>query len=326
MKLSLRLSSDLEPDTIRTMAAGAVAAGMERVWLADNPRERSSVVTAAYLAAREPSLGIGLGIVSARERNPVVLTQEALALQAYCDHPVIVGLGLGDSLEISLLGLENRSGLGLLSDTTRVVRAISSGREIPALDGSDKTFTLKFQGSPLPVYVGAIGPKTLQLAGEIADGIVLSLGTTAEAAATAVRTARSADRPAELAGPVTTVCYVAYGGHDDAAPERMQAFAAHMLAACAARPAFGVLLEGTGLDAEGAGRLVAAYHDGTPLPADVVDAMSLAGSVENCVERMRAYEAAGVDEIALGMGRWNTSLDDTLHDAGRLVEALRSAP
>lgn len=206
-----------------------------------------------------------------------------------------------------------------------MIRALATGGEVAAFDGSDQTFGLKFRGTSLPVFVGAIGPKTLRLAGEIADGIVLSLGTTPEAAATAVRTAGSAERAPGLDTAVHTVCYVAFGGLDDDAAERMQPFAAHLLAACAARPAFGVLLEGTGVDAEGAGRLAAAYQAGTPLPAELVAGMTLAGSLEHCIERVAAYRAAGVDEIALGMGRWNTSLAETLADAGQLVAAVRAS-
>jgi 5,10-methylenetetrahydromethanopterin reductase len=323
MRLSLRLSSDLEPDAFREGAREAAAAGMQRVWLADNPRERSSIVTASYIAALEPTLGIGLGIVSARERHPVVLTQELLALQGYCSQPVIAGLGLGSGAEIELLGLPNRSGLALLRETTQIVRDLSSGREIAAFGGGAKTFGLKFKEAALPVYVGAIGPKTLRLAGEIADGVVLSLGTTARAAHTAVSTATSGDRSADLGG-MTTVCYVAFGGLDDDSVNRMQAFAAHMLTVCSAQPALAVLLEGTGVGAAEAAELVAAYERGTELPTEVVDSLTIAGPVEHCIRRIRAYEAAGVDEIALGIGRWNTSLGGAVKDAGRLIKALAS--
>ncbi|WP_310961270.1 LLM class flavin-dependent oxidoreductase [Nocardioides terrisoli] len=324
MKLSLRLSSDLEPEPIREGARGAVAAGLERVWLADNPRERSSIVTAAHLAALEPSLSIGLGIVSARERNPIVLAQEALALQGYCPQGVILGLGLGDSREIGNLGLAKRSGLALLRETTQIVRALSQGDEIPALgDDGAGTVGLKFTGRPLPVYFGAIGPKTLRLAGEIADGVVLSLGTTARAARTAVTTALEAERAPGLAPTVETVCYVAFGGLDDAAADRMQMFAAHVLKVFFAQPGLEVLLEGTGVGPQEAAGLVADYEHGVPLPAEVVDAISIAGSVEHCIERMRAYQSAGVNEIALGLGLWNSSFADALADAARLSAAWK---
>ena len=326
MKLALRLSSNLPPDVIRRAADGAIEAGIDRVWLADNPRERPAVVTAAHMSAYAPSLQIGLGVVSARERNPVILTQEILALQAYCSRPLIVGLGVGEPTHTRLLGLPSGSGLGLLRRTAQTIRSLSAGTAIPSLDADGEPFALKFDGQVPPVYFAAIGPKTLQLSGAIADGVVLSLGTTVAAAGTAVANIRRGIEGAGEPRTVEAVCYAAFGGTDAGAPQRMQAFAVHVLREFFAQPGIEVLLEGTGVDKDVADDLVAKYERGIPIPDEIVDAIAIVGPVEHCVERIRAYQAAGIDEIALGMGTWNTSLDQTLSDMADLLSALSATP
>jgi 5,10-methylenetetrahydromethanopterin reductase len=305
---------------------GAIEAGIDRVWLADNPRDRPAIVTAGHLSAYAPGLQIGLGVVSTRERHPVILTQEVLALQAYCSRPLIVGLGVGEPSHTRLLGLPSGSGLAMLRRTADTIRSLSAGAKIPSFDADGKPFGLKFHGQVPPVYFAAIGPKTLQLSGAVADGVVLSLGTTVAAATTAVGHIRRGIRSTGTPRTVETVCYCAFGGTDAGALQRMQAFAIHVLREFFAQPGVEALLEGTGVDKRTADDLVAAHQRGIPVPDDLVDAIAIAGPVEHCVERIRAYQAAGIDEIALGMGGWNTSLDQTLSDMAELVSALSSAP
>ena len=327
MKLSLRLSSDLSPERMLQGADTVDSAGMDQLWLADNPLERSAIVSAAVIAARYPALDIGLGIVSARERHPVVLTQEALALQSYSRGRVVLGLGLGSEAHRVRLGLPRKGGLATLRDTAAAVKALSAGGGIPAQgENPDPPVTLHVHGdAALPVYIGASGHRTLAESGRIADGVVLSLGTTTQAAATAGRIAREAHADAGRQGRFEVVCYVGFGGIGPGSYERAEKFAAGFLGAIVANPYLDVLLDGTGLDLETADAAVRAHREGTPLPRDVVQAMGISGSVAECLDRLRAYAAAGVDVVALGLGRWNAEFGATLADVRTLALAWQQA-
>ncbi|MBU2695448.1 MULTISPECIES: LLM class flavin-dependent oxidoreductase [Pimelobacter] len=322
MKISIRLSSDLSPERVLEGADGAAAAGLSGVWLADNPLERSAPISAAVIAARHPQLDIGLGIVSARDRHPVVLTQEMVALQSYTRGRVAVGLGLQSDEHRKLLGLPARSGLELLRTTAGLITELSAGREVPALGEGEGTIRLKVTAdAPLPVFVGAMGPKTLALAGEVAHGAVLSLGTTAAAARDALGTARAHFTPSEVADHFDGVCYVGFGGVGEGSYARLETFAAGYLRIIVAHPFLSMLLDGTGLDLAQAAEVVAAYDAGTPVPREVVTVMGIGGSLEECLDQLQAYADAGVDDVALGIGLWNDTLPATLADVATLARA-----
>lgn len=325
MKISIRLSSDLSAEQMLEGADGAAAAGLSGVWLADNPLERSAPISAAVIAARHPQLDIGLGIISARDRHPVVLTQEMIALQGYTQGRVVVGLGLQHEGHRKLMGLPVRSGLDLLRTTSGLITELSAGRAVPALGDSDGTIQLKVTGpAPIPVFVGAMGPKTLALAGEVAHGAVLSLATTAVAAKSALDTARAHFTPDEVADHFDGVCYVGFGGVGEGAYARLESFAAGYLRVIVANPFLSMLLEGTGLDLDSAAAVIADLDAGTPLPREIVTVMGIGGELDECLAQLQAYADAGVDDVALGIGLWNDALPATLADVATLARAWQA--
>ena len=131
----------------------------------------------AALAATE-RIPIGLGIVSAMVRHPSVLAMELATMSRMFPGRVLPGVGLGVPYWLSQMGLYPKSQLTAMRECITSLRALLGGEELTR-DGDYFHFDqVKLTHPPseeLPLYMGVIGPKMLELAGEIADGTVVSV-------------------------------------------------------------------------------------------------------------------------------------------------------
>jgi len=173
---------------------------------------------------------------------------------------------------------------------------------------------MRFAARPgIPIYVSASGPKTLELAGEIADGVILLVGLFPEALAWALE---HVDRGAARAGrPRPHVAVFAYGAIDedrDAAMESARTIAAWFPQTSPA------ICEVWGLQPDlvedvrrryAGGEFQEAMEAARLLPDEFVRSVALAGDRADARDRIAAVSEAGADSIhvfPLGANRMHT--------------------
>ena len=133
---------------------------------------------AAAVLAKTREIPVGLGVVSAMVRHPAVLAMEISTLARMFPGRVWPGIGLGLPAWIEQMGLSPASRLGAMRECATLLRRLLEGDE---LNEAGKSFEFKHVrltypvGERLPLHMGVIAPKMLQLAGEIADGVVISV-------------------------------------------------------------------------------------------------------------------------------------------------------
>ena len=147
--------------------------GFEHAWFADSHliwHEVGPYLTAAALSTTR--LRLGPLVTNPVTRHPSVVASSLATLGELFDGRAVIGLGRGDSA-VRTMGLppmtvkEFRGALGL-------IRSLCRGDEV-MLNGTRVRF--RWLGRPVPVLVAAYGPKVLQLAGELADGVILQLAS-----------------------------------------------------------------------------------------------------------------------------------------------------
>lgn len=260
-------------------------------------------MAATAVAARYPSLDMGIGVLSVRQRSIAAMAQDILTLQLLSTGTLAVGIGVGSSTVGDLTG---PPGLTQLRQAITALRRLSAGEGHPGVGAPIPCF--HFSVRPLPVLVGAIGPKAAAVAGGWADGLVLSLGTTPAAAQQIISEALSARRRQDP-GSFEVVAYVGFGGlAGREGGTDCAGFTLHALGTIASDHLMERLLVGTGVDSEGVQSAIASGI----APIDLVEMMSVGGSLESCLDRFRAYENAGVTELALGLGPWTHDVVDAL--------------
>ncbi|MQA24047.1 MAG: LLM class flavin-dependent oxidoreductase [Micromonosporaceae bacterium] len=171
---------NLSKDGVIERARLAVESGADTLWLVQQPNQRDSSILLTSLAENTEGVRIASGILPIYSRPPIVMAQTAITIDEVSDGRFILGLGVGHRVvgEWTLGGSypppapAMREYLTIVTDLIRTGEVNVSGRWF-----SGRMSYLQGARPDLPVYVGSLGPKVLELAGELADGVVLWICT-----------------------------------------------------------------------------------------------------------------------------------------------------
>jgi alkanesulfonate monooxygenase SsuD/methylene tetrahydromethanopterin reductase-like flavin-dependent oxidoreductase (luciferase family) len=171
------------PERLRAVARAADAAGLEQLWLWEDCFRNSGVAAAAAALAWTDALTVGIGVLPVPLRNVALTAMEIATLRRMFGARAVVGIGHGVQEWMGQVGARPGSPLTLLREYATALRALLHGERVTTagryvrLDG----VALDWPPNPPPrLLVGATGPRTLALAGEVADGTVLVGGTPPE--------------------------------------------------------------------------------------------------------------------------------------------------
>ena len=159
----------------------AEEAGFEAVWQAESRLVREATVPMAAFAAVTDRLKVGSGVVNTWTRNVALLASTFVTLDDLAPGRVMLGLGAWWDPLARKVGITRTRPLQAMRETVEACRALFSLRETTyegdfvSLDGV-RIDIVHGDDSPreIPIYIGATGPKMLELTGEIADGVVLN--------------------------------------------------------------------------------------------------------------------------------------------------------
>lgn len=178
--------------------------GVRQVWLPQR-FDYDAIGLAGVIGAAVPGLGVGTFVVPFNPRHPLIVASQAETTQAAAHGRFILGLGLGaHEVEHRAFGTAWPHTIARLREHLTVLRSIfDSG--VAGFNGAEFTANPEWPvqvpgGTPVPLYVAAMGPKALQVTGELADGTLPYLAgprTIAEfIVPTVAQAAAEAGRPA----------------------------------------------------------------------------------------------------------------------------------
>jgi F420-dependent oxidoreductase-like protein len=166
-----------------TLAEAADRAGLEGVWVSE-AWGQDVVSIMAILADRTERIGIGSALMQIPARQPTAAAMAAATIDVISGGRMRLGLGVsGPQVSEGWYGVPFERQLGRIREYVEIVRmawarepVIHEGRnfQVPTAEGMGLGKPLKLMAKPvqerLPIYVGAIGPKSVELVGEIGDG------------------------------------------------------------------------------------------------------------------------------------------------------------
>jgi alkanesulfonate monooxygenase SsuD/methylene tetrahydromethanopterin reductase-like flavin-dependent oxidoreductase (luciferase family) len=176
--VGLVLGSALPPASITQVARKGEELGFGELWLAEDYFFTGGISGATAVLAATSEIPVGLGVVSAMVRHPAVLAMEISTLAHMFPGRVRPGIGLGLPAWIGQMGLTPPSQLTALRECMGSLRRLLRGDEVTEAGRSFAFEQVRLTypvAEDIPLSMGVIGPKMLQLAGEIADGTVLSI-------------------------------------------------------------------------------------------------------------------------------------------------------
>ncbi|HSB85217.1 MAG TPA: LLM class flavin-dependent oxidoreductase [Ilumatobacteraceae bacterium] len=159
----------------------AEAKGFDAVWQADSRLVRDAIVPMAAFAAVTDRIKIGSGVVDCWTRNPARLASTFSTLDDLAPGRVMMGIGAWWDPLAAKVGIHRDRPLRVMREVVTVVRAllhnetVSFAGEYVHVDGVELDYVYQpRRPKEVPIYIGATGMQMMELAGEIADGVVLN--------------------------------------------------------------------------------------------------------------------------------------------------------
>ena len=174
MKYGLTIWLDQPLDAVTELAVAAEDAGFADVWLPDHYFLRDVYAAQALIAARTTTLRLATGIAAIQLRHPALIASAAATIAECSGGRAVIGIGPGGHEFPSQFGMRPKSPLTMLREAVQIIRQLTSGParfrgDYFSADGSE----LRWRIEPPPIYLSARGPRMLELAGEIADGVII---------------------------------------------------------------------------------------------------------------------------------------------------------
>lgn len=147
-------------------------------WITDHYNNRNTYVTLAMAAVQTEKIKIGTGVTNPFLVNPAVTASSIASIHEVSNGRAIMGIGAGDSTTLKQLGVEWKKPLTAVKETITIAKKLWAGEtvqhdgEIFHIKNARLNFKNKF--GPIPIYVGAQGPKMLELAATIGDGALIN--------------------------------------------------------------------------------------------------------------------------------------------------------
>jgi alkanesulfonate monooxygenase SsuD/methylene tetrahydromethanopterin reductase-like flavin-dependent oxidoreductase (luciferase family) len=188
---------DLPPEQLHDVARAAEDTGLDELWVWEDCFAESGIAPTAAVLGWTQRLKVGIGLLPVPLRNVALTAMELASLARLFPGRVVPGIGHGVLEWMGQVGVRAESPMTLLAEYTDALRRLLAGETV-SVSGRYVTLddvALAWPAQPAPpVLVGAVGPRTLRLAGELGDGVILTERTTPDGVREALKhVARSDD-------------------------------------------------------------------------------------------------------------------------------------
>jgi alkanesulfonate monooxygenase SsuD/methylene tetrahydromethanopterin reductase-like flavin-dependent oxidoreductase (luciferase family) len=167
------------PERLGAVAAAAEVSGLSELWVWEDCFCQSGIATATAILAATSHVGVGIGLLPVPLRNVALTAMELATMSRLFPGRLTAGVGHGVADWMSQVGGKVSSPMTLLREYTVALHALLRGETVTShgryvhLDG----VALDWPPAVMPpLLVGGIGPRTVGLAGEVADGLILPGG------------------------------------------------------------------------------------------------------------------------------------------------------
>jgi 5,10-methylenetetrahydromethanopterin reductase len=155
--------------------------GFEAVWQAESRLVRDAIVPMAAYAAVTETLKVGSGVINNWTRNIGLLASTFLTLDDIAPDRIICGIGAWWDPLAKNVGIDRRKPLLAMRETVEVLRRLLNMERVTFHGEFHQVDEIELdvvhgrrEPRDVPIYIGATGPKMMELTGEIADGAVLN--------------------------------------------------------------------------------------------------------------------------------------------------------
>ncbi len=280
--------------------------GFNNLWVTDHYTNRNVYVTLAAAALYTNKITFGTGVTNPYMVNPVITAQAIATLNDLAPGRVVLGIGAGDKTTLEAVGMEMQKPLAAVSETIDLFRKLTNGETVAYQGEVFHTAGAKFSFKPknkIPVYVGAQGPKMLEMAGRIGDGVLVNASHPKDLEY-AIKCANEGIRQAnKVPSDVDIAAYTSFSVSEELKKALKAATPVVAFIVAGSPP---TVLERHGIDPAKADELRAALKAGdfgkafAAVTPEMINVFSICGTPEMCIERIAELRKIGITQFVVG--------------------------
>ena len=328
------------------LAQRADASGFDSLWITEDPDGWDAFGVLGAISQRTSRISLGTGVTNPYHRHPNLIAASAATLDRLAPGRIFLGLGRGQPewYERSL-GMDVGSPLARLEETISLLHQWWSPEAVASNVGEFQIDAWKRVISPVippPIYLAAAGPKALDLAGQVADGVLFNMLATPIYLEKAIgRVRESAEAAGRNVGDLQFIANPEIVVTDEPAPflAGRKRFVANVLTL----PGMETILENPELDVPGIMRRVRAHMKTDELlarggafadfaehgdlaaavaemPDALVEAGSVIGPISTVTERIQEFAGLGLTELMVS----RSMLSGTSGEIRAMLDAFRA--
>jgi alkanesulfonate monooxygenase SsuD/methylene tetrahydromethanopterin reductase-like flavin-dependent oxidoreductase (luciferase family) len=171
------------PEKIGPVAAAAESAGLAQLWVWEDCFKESGIATATAMLATTSRVTVGIGLLPVPLRNVALTAMELATLSRLFPGRLTAGVGHGVLSWMGQVGALAESPMTLLREYTTALYALLHGETVTTKGRYVSLDAVALDWPPAvapPLLVGGIRPRTVSLAGELADGVIIPAGNDPE--------------------------------------------------------------------------------------------------------------------------------------------------
>jgi 5,10-methylenetetrahydromethanopterin reductase len=300
--------------------------GYDQIWVPDQRFCRDVYVTLASCALSTRKIRLGTAVTDPYIRFPILTAVAIATIDELSNGRSVLGLGSGKS-GFDALGIDPRRPVVAIRETVQVIRRLIAGETVD-YDGetiklNNASLGFRPMRNKIPIYIAARGPKILEMSGEIADGVILAVGSTVGVRYAMEQIGVGADRAERNKDEIDVVSWTNCSIADDSltAKNMMKPTVARFLWNYRSDQ-YKSILRNVGIEEKESRPVIEMMEEksakrmaSTPKVADeiarlvpdsLVDKIALAGTPEEIITKVEDFAGIGVKQIAILENRKET--------------------
>jgi 5,10-methylenetetrahydromethanopterin reductase len=305
-KFGIEFVPDTHPQKIVEYSTLAEKNGFDYIWITDHYCNRNPYLVLTAIAFATEKINLGTGVTNPYVINPAWTASAIASLDEISGGRAVLGLGAGDKVTLAALGIPFLKPLSAIKESTEAIRKLWRGEvvkydgKVVKLDGAN----LRFKPTrEIPVYIGAQGPKMLELAGKIGDGVLINASHPKDFEFAINQIKVGAE---EASRDLTTIDVTAYTSFSvdydvEKAKKKAKPIVAFIVAGCPPK-----VLERHKISVEDASKIGNALATGKfgeafdAVTNQMLKRFSIYGTPKDCIEKIRELMEIGVTQLVVG--------------------------
>jgi len=320
-RVGVGFNPNLSPEIIAQYAHTAEENNYDSLWVHEQPFIRDGVTLLSSAISVTSKLKVGSGCISVVTRHPLLASTTFAVLNEISHGRAIMGVGLGGfpwlpKIGVDVFPVKETRPMKRVTEFLTIVNGLLNGETV-TLDGDFyKVSDIKLENKPAtkpPVYLATFGPRLLALSSKLADGVIISPALmTPEVTEQKVELVRRGEKTSKA---MDVACYVLANVSNDVAKAERETKSYYFLVYQVAEVFRPEVFEPYDLDEKDLAGVKEAWRKkdlaaaAKAMPDGVLEALTLTGSPDRCVERLKDYRKAGVNlPIIMPIGDVNTAI------------------